>query len=314
MTWFFIYDDWAEQSGIPLAAGGVGADRYRLHLVRRGRAGRPQPGTSRRPEHARNLGETPAGHLSEWRRLWRTQLRGYLNTAAAEAALVRTGRVNPSARRANCARSPPRPGRSSPWPSTPTASRSRRRSFGIPSCCRPERPAPSLSPSPTTSSAARRTSCEASGTTSSFPCKRSTAATCSRTRARAADFHRAAAEFSALRARFHSAEGLHDPDLDRRHDVAVYLQILEDWVYEGIKWQLLDTDRYGTTIRLTHQENPNQLLAQPNPSPHRTASTSSLDPPEQLDAPYGPREYVDVRTSGQDALVSGHLPGQQMRS
>jgi hypothetical protein len=32
-------------------------------------------------------------------------------------------------------------------------------------------------------------------------------------------------------------------------------------VYEGIKWQLLDTDRYGTTIRLTHQENPNQLLA-----------------------------------------------------
>jgi len=64
----------------------------------------------------------------------------------------------------------------------------------------------------------------------------------------AAHFHRAAAEFSALRARFHSAEGLHDPDLDRRHDVAVYLQILEDWVYEGIKWQLLDTDRYGTTI------------------------------------------------------------------
>jgi Terpene synthase family 2, C-terminal metal binding len=77
----------------------------------------------------------------------------------------------------------------------------------------------------------------------------------------AAHFHRAAAEFSGLRARFHSAEGLHDPDLDRRHDVAVYLQILEDWVYEGIKWQLLDTDRYGTTIRLTHQENPNQLLA-----------------------------------------------------
>jgi hypothetical protein len=37
--------------------------------------------------------------------------------------------------------------------------------------------------------------------------------------------------------------------------------VLEDWVYEGIKWQLLDTDRYGTTIRLTHQENPNQLLA-----------------------------------------------------
>ena len=69
------------------------------------------------------------------------------------------------------------------------------------------------------------------------------------------------AGLSALRARFHSAEGLHDPDLDRRHDVAVYLQILEDWGYEGIKWQLLDTDRYGTTIRLTHQENPNQLLA-----------------------------------------------------
>ena len=65
----------------------------------------------------------------------------------------------------------------------------------------------------------------------------------------AAHFHRAAAEFSALRARFHSADGLHDPDLDQRHDVAVYLQILEDWVYEGIKWQLLDT-------RLTHQENP----------------------------------------------------------
>jgi Terpene synthase family 2, C-terminal metal binding len=55
----------------------------------------------------------------------------------------------------------------------------------------------------------------------------------------AAHFHRAAAEFSALRARFHSADGSHDPDLDQRHDVAVYLQLLEDWVYEGIKWQLL---------------------------------------------------------------------------
>jgi hypothetical protein len=77
----------------------------------------------------------------------------------------------------------------------------------------------------------------------------------------AAHFHRAAAEFSALRARFHSAEGLHDPGLDRRHDVTVYLQIIEDWLYEGIKWQLLDTDRYSTSIRLTHQENPNQLLA-----------------------------------------------------
>jgi hypothetical protein len=91
-----------------------------------------------------------------------------------------------------------------------------------------------------------------------------------------AHFHRAAAEFSALRARFHSAGGLHDPDLDRRHNVAVYLQILEDWIYEGIKWQLLDTNRYGTTTRLTHQENPNQLLALAESLHHRTASTFSL--------------------------------------
>lgn len=98
----------------------------------------------------------------------------------------------------------------------------------------------------------------------------------------AAHFHRAAAEFSALRARFHSADGLHDPDLDQRHDVAVYLQILEDWVYEGIKWQLLDTSRYGTTTRLTHQENPNQLLALaeslPSPPPARRFTRSAAAP------------------------------------
>jgi LytB protein len=126
----------------------------------------------------------------EWRRRLRTELRSYLNTAADEAALVRTRRVNP---------------------------------FGKASELRPV----------------------------------------------------------ATAARPVSAEGLHDPDLDRRHDVAVYLQILEDWLYEGIKRQLMDTDRYGTTIRLTHQENPNQLLAlaeslpSPPPAWHFTRSAAA---------------------------------------
>lgn len=77
----------------------------------------------------------------------------------------------------------------------------------------------------------------------------------------AKDFQRVAGEFTDLQSQFRSGDGLCDHEIAGRPDVEVYIQILEDWLYEGVKWQLLDTDRYETTVRLTQQEHPNQLLS-----------------------------------------------------
>jgi hypothetical protein len=96
MTWFFIYDDWAEQLGHYLSPEEVSEltdtvstwfaedeqDVRSLELP----AARSMRGIWEKLQQDTSL---------EWRRRLRTELRGYLNTAADEAALVRTRRVNP---------------------------------------------------------------------------------------------------------------------------------------------------------------------------------------------------------------------------
>ncbi|MFI9503638.1 terpene synthase family protein [Nocardia sp. NPDC052566] len=79
--------------------------------------------------------------------------------------------------------------------------------------------------------------------------------------ARAADmFHAAAAELAGLDDQFRIGTGLCDGRIAWSPTVSTYLQILQDWVHEGVKWQLRDTNRYRSTVRLTRRQNPNQLL------------------------------------------------------
>lgn len=75
---------------------------------------------------------------------------------------------------------------------------------------------------------------------------------------RAADkFHRLAEKVAGAKADY--LTGRHQalppgPTLD------AYFAILEDWIYEGVKWQLRETNRYSTTVRLTHAQFTNPLV------------------------------------------------------
>jgi hypothetical protein len=263
MMWFFIYDDWAEQLGHHLSPHQVTGVIDIVHTWfaedERDVRGLELPAA----RSIRGVWEKLQQDTSpEWRRRLLAETSGYLRTATDEAALVRTGRVNPFSTANEL-----RPVATAARPVFTMAEHS----YGI------EIPAeiarhPFLVRAARAGAAAIAFGNDVIGLKSDLlrgirdnlvlSLQEEHGGDLQANVERAAErFHRAAAELTALRGRFDSGDGDIDPEIRGRQDVAVFLQILEDWVYEGVKWELRDTDRYTSSVRLTHQENPNQLLA-----------------------------------------------------
>lgn len=263
MMWFFIYDDWAEQLGhylSPQQVADVTETAHTWFADDERDVARPDVPLAR---SMRGIWEKLKQDTSPgWRRRLRTEIGGYLRTAVEEAALARTGRVNPFSKASEL-----RPAATAAEPVFTMAEHS----YGI------EIP-PDVVRHPFVLQAARASTTAIAFGNDIIGLKADLLRGIrdnlvlslqeehggdlqANVERAAAHYHRAAGEFTALRTRFDSAHSAVDPEIAGRKDVAVFLQILEDWLYEGIKWQLHATDRYSTTVRLTHQENPNQLLA-----------------------------------------------------
>ncbi|MFJ3880242.1 terpene synthase family protein [Streptomyces sp. NPDC090077] len=263
MMWFFVYDDWAEQLGHHLTPNEVSAVTDTVHtwFAEEDRDVRapdlPAARSMRGIWHRLQQDTSPA-----WRRRLRTELKPYLDTASHEAALVRSGAVSPFGEAKET-----RPLATAARPVFTLAEHA----YGI------EIPSdvvrhPVLVRAGHVTTLGIALANDIIGLKADLlrgirdnlvlSLQEEYGGDLQRNVDRAAArYHRAAAELSALRARFHSSGGLSEPALDGRSDVSVHLQILEDWLYEGIKWQLDKTDRYSTTVRLTAREHPNQLLA-----------------------------------------------------
>lgn len=267
MLWFFIYDDWAEQLGHHLSPRQVAGvvdivETWFAEDARDVRGLEVPAAQSLRGVWAKLQQDTSP----DWRRRLRTEVDGYIRTAVEEAGLVRTGRVNPF-------------GAASELRPTATAARPvftlAEHAYGI------EIPAETAR-HPFLVRAARAAAMGIAFGNDIIGLKSDLLRGIrdnlvlslqeehggdlqENVRRAAGYFQRAAGEFSALRSQFQAGSINVDAGIDAairgRDDVAVFLQILEDWLYEGVKWQLRDTDRYSTTVRLTERENPNQLLA-----------------------------------------------------
>lgn len=262
MTWFFIYDDWAEQLGRHLLPEDVAGVVDTAHTW-----------FAETDQECRRLDLAVARSLREiwaqirqdtsldWRRRLRDELGVYFRTAVEEARLVRSGRVNPFGKASEL-----RPLATAAQPVFTMAEYA----YGI------ELPRevirhPFLREISRASTVAIAYANDIIGLKADLlrgirdnlvlSLQEEYGGDLQDNVERAAKgFHRAAGEFTGLQAQFHAGDGLCDHEVAGRTDVEVYIQILEDWLYEGVKWQLLDTDRYGTTVRLTRQEHPNQLL------------------------------------------------------
>ncbi|MER7763109.1 terpene synthase family protein [Streptomyces sp. NPDC097619] len=262
MMWLFIYDDWAEQLGRYLPPHEVTAVTDTVHTWFADDEEDVRVPDLSLPRSLRLIwNEVRKDTSPAWRRRLRTELRGYLDTAAHEAGLVRTGRVTPFTEAREL-----RPLATAARPVFTMAEHA----YGI------EMPA-EVARHPFLMQAGQSSAIGIALANDIISVKADLlrgirdnlvlalqeefGGDLQLNAARAAArYHRAAAEFTALRDRFHSPEGPPDPALSGRRDVAVHLQILDDWLYEGIKWQLRETDRYSTTVRLTQEEHPNQLL------------------------------------------------------
>lgn len=273
MTWFFIYDDWAEQLGRYLSPREVSCVTDVVHTWfaedERDVVGLDLPLTrSIRGIWAKLQEDTSPA----WRSRLLAETDGYLRTAAEEAVLVRSGRVNPFGKASEL-----RPTATAAAPVFTMAEHS----YGI------ELPAdvvrqPLLREAVRAAATAIAYGNDIIGLKSDLlrgirdnlvlSIQEEYGGDLQASVERAAEhYHLAAGKLTALRGRFAAAgdaegaglaaDGGFGAAISARRDVAVFFQILEDWVYEGIKWQLRDTDRYSSTVRLTHQENPNQLLA-----------------------------------------------------
>ncbi|ETA71089.1 terpene synthase family protein [Actinospica robiniae] len=262
MAWFFIYDDWAEQLGrhlLPEDVAGMVDDiqtwfaddeddvrRFDLPAAR-----------SMRTIWAQIREDTSP----QWRDRLREELGMYLRTAVEEARLVRSGRVNPLG-----AASELRPLASAARPVYTMAEYA----YGIELTPETVRH-PLLRKADSVGTAAIAYANDIIGLKAdllrgirdnlvlSLQHEHGGTLQANVERA-AAKFHQKAAEFLDVQEQFRSGSGLCDATIAGRADVATYLQILEDWLFEGVKWQLRETDRYDTTVRLTDRENPNQLL------------------------------------------------------
>jgi hypothetical protein len=263
MLWFFIYDDWAEQLGHHLSPRQVSGvidivETWFAEDVRDVRGLEVPAAQSIRGVWAKLQEDTSP----DWRRRLCAEVDGYLRTAVDEAELVGTGRVNPF-------------GRASELRPTATAARPvftlAEHAYGIEIPTEVTRN-PFVVRAARTAAAAIAYGNDIIGLKSDLlrgirdnlvlSLQEDHGGDLQENVWRAAQhFQRAAGDFSALRSRFEAGSDDVGPEIRGRHDVAVFLQILEDWVYEGVKWQLRDTDRYSTTVRLTQRENPNQLLA-----------------------------------------------------
>ncbi|ACU72436.1 hypothetical protein Caci_3530 [Catenulispora acidiphila DSM 44928] len=254
MTWFFIYDDWAEQLGNHLSPQQVSGVTDVVHTWfaedERDVVMLDAPlAQSMRGIWAKLQEDTSL----EWRRRLLAETDGYLRTAAEEAILVSTGRVNSFGKASEL-----RPTATAAAPVFMMAEHS----YGI------EIPMdvvrhPLVRKAMRAAAAAIAYGNDIIGLKSDLlrgirdnlvlSLQQEYGGDLQLNVERAAEhYQRAAGTLTALR---------EDPEAGGREDVAVFFQILEDWVYEGVKWQLRDTDRYSSTVRLTQEENPNQLLA-----------------------------------------------------
>ncbi|WP_066367595.1 terpene synthase family protein [Herbidospora mongoliensis] len=262
-TWFFIYDDWAEQLGRFLQREDV-ADVTDIVLT----------WFAESEDDCRRLDLAAARSMREiwaqiqqdsspdWRHRLREELGVYLRTAVEEAELVRSGRVNPF-------------GKASELRPLATAAQAvftlSEFAYGI------ELPR-ELIRHPFLRRISRATTIAIAYANDIIGLKADLLRGIrdnlvlslqeeyggdlqTNVERAAKGFQRVAGEFTDLQSQFRSGGGLCDHEIAGRPDVEVYIQILEDWIYEGIKWQLLDTNRYQTTVRLTQQEHPNQLLS-----------------------------------------------------
>ena len=262
MAWFFIYDDWAEQLGRQLLPDDVAC---LIDDVRTWFADDEREVTRLEVPAARSMreiwGQIRQDTSPQWRERLREELEVYLRTAVEEARLVRSGQVNPLAA-ANELRQ------------FATAARPvftlAEYAYGIELAPEVVRH-PLLRRADTASTLAIAYANDVIGLKAdllrgirdnlvlSLQLEYGGSLQANVERA-VAKFHQKSAEFLDLCEQFRRGLGLCDEAVAGRPEVATYLQILEDWVYEGVKWQLRATDRYDTTVRLTQQENPNQLL------------------------------------------------------
>lgn len=262
MAWFFIYDDWAEQLGRDLSPDDVACliDDVQTWFADDECAVRrlDVPAARSMREIWRQIRQDTS---PQWRERLREELGTYLRTAVEEARLVRSGQVNPLAA-ANELRQ------------LATAARPvftmAEYAYGIELAPEVVRH-PLLRKADAASTVAIAYANDIIGLKAdllrgirdnlvlSLQLEYGGTLQANVERA-AAKFHQKSGEFLDLREQFRRGLGLCDETVAGRPEVATYLQILEDWLYEGVKWQLRATDRYDTTVRLTQRENPNQLL------------------------------------------------------
>lgn len=274
MAWFFIYDDWAEQLGrhlLPEQVAGVIDDVQTWFADEASDVRRLDVPAARsmRTIWAQIRQDTSP----RWRDRLREELGIYLRTAVEEARLVRSGGVNPLG-----VASELRPLASAARPVYTMAEYA----YGIELA--PETVGhPLLRKADAVCTAAIAYANDIIGLKAdllrgirdnlvlSLQLEHGGTLQANVERA-AAKFHQKSAEFLDVQEQFRSGSGLCDETIAGSPDVATYLQILEDWLFEGVKWQLRETDRYDSTVRLTQRENPNQLLLLRNggatPQPH----------------------------------------------
>jgi hypothetical protein len=263
MIWFFIYDDWAEQLGNHLSAEEVSAVIDVVHTwFAEDERDVEWPDLPLTRSIRGIWAELQADTSPDWRHRLLIEVDGYLRTAVDEAVLVRTGRVNPFA-----AASELRPTATASIPVFMMAEHT----YGIeipPDVVRH----PLLLKAMRAAAAAIAFGNDVIGLKSDLlrgirdnlvlSLQEEHGGDLQANVERSAEhFQEAAGVLTALRDGFRSGGDGIGPEIRGRHDVDRFFQILEDWVYEGVKWQLRDTVRYSSTVRLTQEEHPNQLLA-----------------------------------------------------